>query len=209
MGLSCLASAILCLFLSPPFLTSTQSFSPTSNTTVLDAEGYDLQPNTMYYVFPVQRTGNGGGLALASRDRKCPYYVIEENYEPSNGLSLRFVAVDNKPTAISLSTDLNFVFNAATICVQSTTWRLGDVDDVTGHRYVISGGRTGRPGVDTVSNWFKIEKFEDGDGYKIVFCPSVCNFCKVVCGNVGVFIENGKRWLGLSDEPLVVLFKKV
>ena len=60
-----------------------------------------------------------------------------------------------------------------------------------------------------VINWFKIERYGNGNGYKMVYCPSVCSSCRVVCGNVGVFYEDGKRWLGLSDEPLVVMFKKI
>ncbi|CAL9753383.1 unnamed protein product [Musa acuminata subsp. burmannicoides] len=104
-----------------------------------------------------------------------------------------------------MSTDLNVWFAAETICVQSTVWRLGDAE-ATGRRYVVTGGLKGDPGLSTVSNWFKIERYGESD-YKLVHCPSVCRFCKVVCGDVGVFVEGGKRWLGLSDEPFPVMFK--
>lgn len=188
---------------------SLSSFLSTSasDTIVLDLEGNELQPNTKYYVYPA-KSGSGGGLALAARDRACPFYVMQESIESSNGLPLRFLWADKSDKAISLSADLNIVFSAATICVQSTAWRLGGVDGITGRRYVTSGGVMGRPGVDTVSNWFKLEKVGGESGYRIEFCPSVCSSCKVVCGNVGVIVENGKRWLGLSDEPLLVVFKK-
>ena len=70
-----------------------------------------------------------------------------------------------------------------------------------------SGGVEGNPGPATLSNWFKIEKF--GDDYKLVFCPTVCNFCKVVCKDVGIFIDDdGLRRLALTDDqPFKVMFK--
>ena len=100
------------------------------------------------------------------------------------------------------------MFSAATICVQSTVWRVISGGGFGGGRhYVRSGGVVGRPGVDTVSNWFRIEKVGD-IGYKFVFCPNVCSSCKVVCGDVGVLEENGKKWLALGDHPLVFRFQK-
>lgn len=178
----------------------------TRSTPVLDTDGNEVQSNTKYNVFPLER-GNGGGLALSAKDRPCPFIVMQENYESSSGLPLKLFPLENKQQIVNLSTYLNIVFSAATICVQSTVWKLGGVDEITGRRYVSSGGIMGRPGVHSVDTWFKLEKY--GNGYKIVWCPTnVCNTCKVVCGNVGVFVENGKRWLGLSDVPLVVVFKR-
>ncbi|KAG5617823.1 hypothetical protein H5410_017647 [Solanum commersonii] len=73
---------------------------------------------------------------------------------------------------------------------------------------ITNGGVKGNPGRDTISNWFKIVKY--GVGYKFVFCPSVCNYCDVICKNVGVFVQNnGQALLALSNEPLEVRFKKV
>lgn len=185
-----------------------QSKEPTKTTLVLDTDGHQLQTGTKYFLFP-SLSGNGGGLALSAKGFPCPYYVMQENLESSNGLPLKFFPVDNNQQTISLSSDVNIVFNAATICVQTTVWRIGGNDDSMGRRYVISNGVVGHPGADTLNSWFKIEKNGSGIGYKIVFCPSVCNTCKVVCGDVGVFSENGKRWLGLNDdEPFVFVFKK-
>lgn len=201
---------LACLITSQPAAPSTT----TTTTPVLDIDGHELQIGSKYTILPSQNGTGGGGLALAAKDRPCPFYVMQENLESSNGLPTRFMPVDNKQNVINLSTDLNIVFLTATICVQSTAWKLGGADEITGRRYVMSGGMTGRPGLETVSNWFRIERIANGSSinngyYKIVFCPGVCNNCKVVCGNVGVFNENGKRWLGLNDEPLVVRFKKV
>ncbi|KAI3796285.1 hypothetical protein L1987_38952 [Smallanthus sonchifolius] len=202
------------------YTTSTQSLqttiatTTTAATTPFDSDGHEVQPGLKYYITPVQSNTSGGGLSLATRDNFCPPFVIQENAQLSKGLPIRFIPLDNKQNAINLSTDLNIVFNAATICVQSTVWKLsvaggGNTDDmVAGRRYYVrSGGVVGRPGVGTVSNWFRIEK--GGDiGYKIVFCPSVCSSCKVVCGDVGVSEENGKRWLALVDQPLIFTLKK-
>nr|CAD1844343.1 unnamed protein product [Ananas comosus var. bracteatus] len=78
-----------------------------------------------------------------------------------------------------------------------------------GQRFVVTGGVLGNPGPDAVNNWFKIEKFRD-ISYKIVFCPSVCRSCKVVCGDVGVVGDGGKRFLGLTDAwPFLAKFKNV
>ncbi|CAL5428004.1 unnamed protein product [Camellia sinensis] len=206
-----LVQAFLYTLLSSSSMTATQPSDLSINTTaVLDIEGHELQSSTKYYTFPVESPNRGGGLTLASKDGTCPYYVMQESFESSNGLPLRFLTVDNNKTkSITLSTDVNIAFFAATTCVQSTVWRVGGVSEVTGRRYVRSGGVAGRPGGETVNNWFRIEKDGSGNGYKIVFCPSVCGSCKVVCGDVAVFYEDGKRWLGLSDEPLLVMFKKL
>lgn len=196
------------------YLTTTAT--TTTVTTPFDSDGHEVQPGLKYYITPLQSNDTGGGLSLAPRDGFCPPFVVQENTQLSKGLSLRFLPLDTKQNTITLSSDLNIVFNAATICVQSTEWRLstssggsGNNDDmVSGRRYYVrSGGVVGRPGVGTVSNWFRIEKVEDM-GYKFVFCPSVCSSCKIVCGDVGILEENGKRWLALYDQPFVFTFKK-
>ncbi|MCD7466577.1 hypothetical protein HAX54_003412 [Datura stramonium] len=198
---------ILQTLFSLSYLTTSQqpSITPITTTSVLDIDGHELQIGLKYTILPINQNGSssgGGGLSLAAKNRPCPFYVTQENVESSNGLPTRFMPIDNyykQQQVINLSTDLNIVFFTATICVQSTAWKVGGADEITGRRYVM----TGRPGIETISNWFRIERYGNGSSYKIVFCS------KVVCGNVGVFNENGKRWLGLNDEPLVVRFKKV
>lgn len=218
MKLNILIPTLLSTFLSL-YLASSQPLQTTITTTTsaFDSDGHEVQPGIKYYIAPSQSNDNGGGLSLASRDGFCPPFVVQENSQLSKGLTLRFLPLDTKQNTITLSSDLNIVFNAATICVQSTVWRVssgggggsGSTDDmVTGRRYFIrSGGVVGRPGVGTVSNWFRIEKFGD-IGYKFVFCPSVCSSCKVVCGDVGVFEENGRKWLAIDDQPFVFTLKK-
>ncbi|KAL5721314.1 hypothetical protein ACHQM5_004972 [Ranunculus cassubicifolius] len=187
------------------------SFSATEVTTVLDINGKKVQANTNYYILPVAR-GMGGGVAIAQRNNtRCPFYVAQASLEVSNGIPIKFLPTDTNDKFVQVSKDMNFVFFAKTMCMQSMAWRLGDVDEVTGKRYVTTNGVIGNPGGSTVSNWFKIEK-ADGDFYRLVFCPGVCNFCKVICGDVGIFVEeDGRRWLGLNNDvrKFRVMFKKM
>ncbi|KAJ6792066.1 putative alpha-amylase/subtilisin inhibitor [Iris pallida] len=183
-----------------------------TSTIVRDVEGKPLRRSHEYYILPVIR-GRGGGLTLSQRNNTCPFYVTQESDETSSGLPLIFSPVYPRDKLVPLSTDLNVEFSAATICVQSTVWEL-DIDVATGRSYVTTGGVKGNPGPDTVSNWFKIERYDsdsdsgNGKYYKLVFCPGVCSICRVLCGDVGIFVEQGRRWLGLSDMPFPVMFKR-
>ncbi|RVW59394.1 Miraculin [Vitis vinifera] len=100
----------------------------------------------------------------------CPLDVVQEQHEVSNGLPLMFIPVNPKKGVIRVSTDHNIEFSAATICVQSTVWKL-EYDESSGQQFVTTGGVEGNPGRGTLSNWFKIEKYEDDNN--LVFCPTV------------------------------------
>ncbi|MCL7030742.1 hypothetical protein MKW94_004199 [Papaver nudicaule] len=177
-----------------------------TDTTVLDIDGAKLQTATQYYALPVIR-GRGGGLGIGLRNNTCPFLVLQDDSEVFNGIPLRFFHADRSLKQVNISADMNVVFSTSTTCVQSTAWRLGEIDDLTGKRYVKTGGIVGNPGLGTVNNWFKIQRH--GCDYKLVFCPSVCKFCRIACGDLGILYEDGRRWLGLSDVPLAVTFKKV
>ncbi|KAK9117827.1 hypothetical protein Scep_015920 [Stephania cephalantha] len=200
-----MATILLPLSLLLTLVATTEPAATKTGAVVLDIDHRKVQTGTDYYVLPVIR-GMGGGLTLKLKNKTCPFNVGQDRFEVSRGLPLKFIPADPKQKFVQESTDMNAVFSAATVCVQSTAWRLGNVDDKTGRRYVMSGGVTGNPGVGTLSNWFKVERYRED--YKLVFCPTVCKFCKVICGDLGVFVENGERWLGLSDVPLAVMFKK-
>ncbi|XP_021746641.1 kunitz trypsin inhibitor 2-like [Chenopodium quinoa] len=184
-----------------------------ANPAVLDIDGHPVRPNSPYYILPVVR-GRGGGLTVEPKNitELCPLAAAQETRELNNGIPLKLHSVNPKDKRVFVSTDLNIVFDAVPLCVPSGPsfiWQLA-IDEETGRRYVGFGGQIGNPGVETVSNWFKIEKAGSGTyDYKIVFCPSVCNFCKVMCGDIGVFVDNdGRRLLDLNDQPLLVNFKK-
>ncbi|KAG5534225.1 hypothetical protein RHGRI_022377 [Rhododendron griersonianum] len=176
---------------------------------VLDVEGNELRKGIDYYVLPVIR-GNSGGLTLPSTSNAttaCPLDVVQELHEVDNGLPLTFSPVNPKKGLIRVSTDTNIKFSVAIVCVRSTVWRLDGYDESVGKSFVTAGGIEGDPGRETVSNWFRIDEYE-GD-YKLVFCPMVCNVCKVRCGDIGVYIDvHGTRRLALSEVPLKIMFKK-
>ena len=142
-------------------------------------------------------------------NKTCPLYVAQETHEISFGLPLKFYPKDPKRNKIPVDMDTNIVFDASSICVKHSGWML-TFDEATGNRYVGIGGSIGNPGMETLSNWFVISKAENGMyDYKISFCPAICPACTIMCGDVGVFIgEDGTRFLGLNDRPLVVMFKK-
>ncbi|XP_073035929.1 kunitz trypsin inhibitor 5-like [Primulina eburnea] len=174
---------------------------------VLDLDGDKLKEGTQYYILPVIR-GRGGGVTLSSRtNRTCPLYVSQAPSEVDNGLPLTFRPVDfNKGGVIRESTDLNIQFSAVSICIQSTVWKLDQYDELTRQYFITTGGVLGSPGPATISNWFKIGRNQSD--YKLVFCPTVCSFCRVICRDVGIFVEDGNRLLALSDVPFRVMFKK-
>lgn len=108
---------VISLITASPTYSSSIVFSQHStDTSVLDVDGNQLQTNTKYYIFSLNH--GGGGLALSIRDRRipCPPDVVLENEESSVGLSLKIFPVDNKQLHISMHTDLNIVFMGATIC---------------------------------------------------------------------------------------------
>ncbi|KAI3949890.1 hypothetical protein MKW92_003913 [Papaver armeniacum] len=176
--------------------------------------GKALRTGVEYYILPVIR-GRGGGLALEKKlnGSQCPLEAVQEQAEVSNGLPVTFTSVDPKAKLVRISTDLNVKFSAMSICVQSMVWRLAEFDEPTQKTFIEMSGVEGNPGPATSANWFKIDKDGDSKDYKLVFCPSVCNFCRFACRNVGIYIGgDGVRRLALVDsdaQPFKIMFKKV
>ncbi|CAF2109209.1 unnamed protein product [Brassica oleracea] len=193
-------SSLLCIFLLlAVFISHRGATTEAAVEPVTDIYGQRLRAGTKYYILPVVR-GRGGGLTMSKAENKtCPKSVIQERFEVSNGMPLTFSPSD-KSKVIRVSTDLNFKFSATSI------WNLDNVDEKTNQWFIGTCGVEGNPGRTTVGNWFKIDKYEDH--YKILFCPSVCDICRVMCRDVGVFVQDGIRRLVLSDVPLKVMFKR-
>ncbi|XP_021746649.1 kunitz trypsin inhibitor 2-like [Chenopodium quinoa] len=181
---------------------------------VFDTKGRPLRAKSRYYILPVAQ-GQGGGLTMSPKNRTtfCPLHVAQEDQEIYPGLPVWFLPKDSSQRVVTLSSDLNILFNTVNICLQSAGWQL-IVDHTMRRKYVTTGGAIGNPGEETISSWFSIEKAGRGVNiddyhYMIVYCPNVCQFCMVMCGHVGVFVqEDGSRLLGLTDRPLHVMFKK-
>ncbi|XP_031496010.1 kunitz trypsin inhibitor 5-like [Nymphaea colorata] len=173
---------------------------------VKDTDGQPLKAGTYYYVLPAQ-SSSFGGLYSASRNRvQCPLYVTQIDMSTVDGVPARFAPV-NGMDLVPLSTDLNVESYNSNICPDPTVWTLAPVDKKTRQTFVKYGGVAGSPGRATLRNWFRIE--EEGEHYKLVFCPAVCKTCRVRCGNLGVYLApNDVRWLVLGGDTLPVKFKK-
>ncbi|KAK1404208.1 Kunitz protease inhibitor [Heracleum sosnowskyi] len=185
--------------------------SAASNRVVLDIDEKELRTGTNYFILPVVR-GNGGGLKLYSgRTSQCPLDVVQEPNEVNRGIPVTFTPTNPREPTIRVSSDLNIKFSGASICAQSTVWRLDGKGAASGQLFVSTGGVLGNPSGATISNWFRIEKLQGrNNNYKLVYCPRVCNTCKPVCGDLGIVIEkSGTRRLALNTgKPFQVLFKK-
>ncbi|XP_061375342.1 miraculin-like [Gastrolobium bilobum] len=181
---------------------------------VIDTQGKEVRTGMDYYIRPVPTTpcdgrgpcvvGSGFVLIARSSNETCPLSVAV--VEGFRGQAVTFTPVNSRKGVVRVSTDLNIKVSLETICTESTVWKLDDFDASTGQWFVTTGGVVGNPGKNTISNWFKIEKYEDD--YKLVFCPRVCETCKPLCKNVGVFVDsNGNQRVALTDEPYKVRFQ--
>ncbi|XP_058779396.1 kunitz trypsin inhibitor 5-like [Vicia villosa] len=178
---------------------------------VLDISGKKLTTGVKYYILPVIR-GNGGGLTVAnvsnlnSDNNPCPLYAIQEKLEVKNGAPVTFTPYNAKKGVILTSTDLNIKSYVTTKCPQTQVWKLLKV--LSGVWFLSAWGEEGNPGIQTISNWFKIEKA--GKDYVFSFCPSVCK-CQTLCRELGLYVDdNGIKHLALSDQvpSFRVMFKR-
>ncbi|XP_055831501.1 kunitz trypsin inhibitor 5-like [Solanum dulcamara] len=196
---------VLILLLLSVFSMFTSSNCTPESDPILDINGKILRTHTTYFVVPVNH--KYGGISLETTgNEKCQLGIVQEIYDVHGGAVALF-PVNPKKGIIRVSTDLNVaIFSTHGCGDQSTVWQLETYDSKTGKYFIKDRGVEGNPGPKTIRNWFKIEKYEQG--YKFVYCPSVCTYCKVICKDVGVYMVNGQRRLALSNVPLVFNFKK-
>ncbi|XP_006653614.1 alpha-amylase/subtilisin inhibitor-like [Oryza brachyantha] len=171
---------------------------------VYDTDGHELSAAESYYVLPAI-PGHGGGLTMAPRVFPCPLLVAQETDERRKGFTVRFTpwgggaaAASPDKTTIRVSTDVRIRFNAATTCVQSTEWHIGD-EPLTGVRRVVTGPVIG-PSPGGRENAFRVERY-GGGGYKLASCRDSCQ-------DLGVSRDGARAWLGASQPAHVVVFKK-
>ncbi|ESW24531.1 hypothetical protein PHAVU_004G138500 [Phaseolus vulgaris] len=174
---------------------------------VVDTSGQKLRTGVKYYILPVFR-GRGGGLTVSSSgNNTCPLFVVQEKPEVLNGTPVTFTPYNAKSGVILTSTDLNIKsYGTTTSCDKPPVWKLLKV--LTGVWFLSTGGVEGNPGIDTIVNWFKIEKAEKD--YVISFCPSVCK-CQTLCRELGLYVgDDGNKHLSLSDKvpSFRVMFKR-
>lgn len=169
---------------------------------VLDTDGHPLKRGVEYYVLPAA-TDIAGGLTLVNRTGSCPLYVGQEPLPTAatTGLPVIFTPLAAGESTITEGMDFTVAFSAATVCVQSTTWSIGEEDTETSRRLIVSGGEQG--------DFFRIDK---NDGlYNIGWCPrcSGTNCPRPRCGSVGILIENGIRLLALDGAAFPFQFRRV
>ncbi|KAM3729902.1 hypothetical protein ACB098_12G046000 [Castanea mollissima] len=161
-----------------------------SPTLVLDSVRRPLQRGVEYYINPVI-TDSCGRFTLIDRNDSCPFYVGQENVSGLEGFPVIFTPFVEGETMIRENRDFRVVFSTATICVQSTAWKLGEADPETKRRLFIEKASVG------------------GDIYQISWCPTdVFPICKFKCGTVGNLVENGKKLLALDGNVILITFER-
>ncbi|KAK7270713.1 hypothetical protein RJT34_26071 [Clitoria ternatea] len=169
---------------------------------VFDTSGKLVRVFNTYYIVPA--SPDIGGLALNTTGQNCPLDVVAvDGYQ---GLPLTFTPVNTNKGVIRVSTDLNILFPVETSCPQHALWKLKDYDYSTGRWFVTTGGEFRNPGSETITNWFKIEKYEDA--YKLAYCPSVCKDCSYQCSDIGIYQDQYGKRLALSNVPYKVKFQR-
>lgn len=176
------------------------------STFILDTSGEPVELDEEYFIRPAI-TGNGGRSTLINLNGSCPLHVGLENTDLPHGLIVRLspFAAHHDFDDVRVNRDLKIAFEAASSCVQSTEWRLGQTD-TSGRRFIITGRDNG-PG--SYGNFFRIVETQTLGVYNIQWCPTeVCPSCKFPCGTVGILRENGKILLALDGGALPVVFQK-
>lgn len=185
---------------------------------VVDTSGNILRVGANYYIIPNPTTkcsifskykgNNGLVLAKVAANKTFPLDVlVVEGQQLGQPLTFTPIHDQKKGAPVRVSTDLNIEFSMQTSCSQSNVWKIDHFDRATRKWFVTTGGVVGHPSWRTISNWFKIEKY-DGD-YKLVSCPTFCAYCKVQCRDIGVYEDqNGNKRLALTDAPYKVRFQK-
>ncbi|OIT04727.1 PREDICTED: kunitz trypsin inhibitor 2-like [Nicotiana attenuata] len=173
---------------------------------VLDISGNAVRKGANYLIVPAGR-GSSGGLDVSSIRNTTNPLVVSQNTQNSSGTYLQFSPVNPKENTIRVSTDLNIKYTSMIISDSSTVWRI-NTELIPQRHLVTVGGVEGNPGRETLSNWFRIDKYEDA--YKLVYCPGVCETCRPFCGDIGILVEGSKRVLFVgSNQPLKVKFEYI
>lgn len=162
---------------------------------VLDTSGQPLLRGVEYYIKPAV-AGDGGNFTLVDRNGSCPFYVGQENANSSGGIPVTFSPHLEEESVVSVSRNFKVKFSGNTTCNQSTVWKVGENDTVTGSRLIVTGDNA------SFLNYFSVYKGPEvllNGSYGLRWCPSqLCYYCRFDCGFVNVLAENGTRLLSLN-----------
>ncbi|XP_023521354.1 alpha-amylase/subtilisin inhibitor-like [Cucurbita pepo subsp. pepo] len=174
----CLVMAVSSIAQSPP---------------VLDTEGRPLQINVEYFIKPAITDVAGNLTLLTRKGDQCPFHVGQVPLRSQEiGFGVTFTPYLPGEDTIREGRDLKVVFQAFSICITSTAWRVGETDPTTGRRFVETGDN------DTATGYFRIDRDNFGI-YNIGWCPSdVPIRGRPRCGRAGILIEKGLRLLALD-----------
>ncbi|KAK7272612.1 hypothetical protein RJT34_29323 [Clitoria ternatea] len=177
---------------------ATTTLAQSNNAPVRDTKGHPIQRGKEYYIKPAI-TDSGGPLTLVSRNKPCPLYVGQENSDASKGLPVIFTPFEKNDDVVKVNRDFKIAFAAASVCVQSTEWKLDEKDPKSGRRLIGTGN----------GSYFRIIETQFEGIYNIRWCPTdVCPFCKFNCGTAGGLRENGKILFALDGNVLPVVFER-
>ena len=194
------ASLVIYIWLLMAILSSIESSSD-ANPAVLDTEGNPLESGVDYYVKPAI-TESGGYFTLVDRNGSCPLYAGQQNAVGDPKYALKFTPFSEGENVIRVNSDFQAVFQAYTLCLQSTAWTVGEEDPESGRRLIVIGVDEG------IGGYFRIEIGNLGL-YNFAWCPlEVCPNCRLNCSPVGALVENGKRLLALDGNTLPVIFER-
>ncbi|XP_021831664.1 kunitz trypsin inhibitor 2-like [Prunus avium] len=208
MSMKLIGSLSCCIWLVMAIATVAQT-SDDSNAPVLDTSGQALQVGVEYYIKPAI-TDNGGRFTLINRNDSCPLYVGQENVSGPEGYPVKFAPFVEGETVVREARDQKITFSAFTICAQSTAWKLGETDEVTQRRLIVTGEDQNQGIAGPARNYFRVNKQAAPDGvYNLEWCPTeLCPTCRFICGSAGALVENGKRLIALDGSVLPVVFER-
>ncbi|WCJ25086.1 Miraculin [Euphorbia peplus] len=174
---------------------------------VLDVAGQPLTGGVEYYILPAA-TDTAGGLTMVNRTGSCPLYVGQEPLSTivSQGIPVIFTpAPGEDQSVITEGSDFSIVFSGVSICAQSTQWRIGEEDEETSMRFIVTGAGEGEGDQQAL---FRIDS--NGGLYNLGWCPA-CNqpYCgRPRCGAAGILIRNGIRLLALDGAAFPFRFRR-
>lgn len=184
----------------------------TDDNFVLDVDGNPLEVGSAYYVrTELSKIGIGGGIFMASKPNQpqCPQYVAQFAVGWYGEIPITFLPSDPSQKYISISSDLNIVFNTTSSVCPQGAWQLTP-DANSGMLFLSTGGVIGNPSSQTTANWLKVDRSSvDAKFYQLGYCPSsgtvdASSTSDIVCGVIDAIETSDDSllvWLGLSPDP--------